>query len=1077
MEGTRSTPMPARRDQSEGAVWVKSADLDQSTGLAPWMEPNHLSSPAPWAGHIPFAAWLIATVKPRTLVELGVYSGISYLAFCQAAERFSVQMRAWGVDTWEGDSHAGHYSQQILEKLRQHHNPRYGHFSTLLQKTFDEALRDIPDGSVDLLHIDGLHTYEAVRHDFESWRSKLSDRAVVLFHDTEVRRDDFGVWRFWAEIRQEFPSLSFEHSNGLGILLVGSHPPIALSDLVEAPAEWNVLRQRLAALGERFELRSEVSHLKTAIADAESNRDRTRAELEATQQREHAQHSWIEQQDARLRELQQGCDVDAQSIVALQRELANRDSELRAGRTALEQCAEVLRQRDADVLTSSAQREVDARSIRDLQTELAKRDSELTTRLADLSSCQEALGKTQSSLADTEQALARARSALDELELARALSEREKVSAQALLSDQQRQLKEWHEQLTHVTRQARKAGQDLQAARSEAHALGLQVRDMMASRSWRMMAAPRKLGGWARRAKALLALQTEAATRRTGKALEYAAAGEWRLLVRRTRAVFRKSAEAQRLSQFEAMPAQSVRCGILATPHTWYVAHAVQVALQRAGLSADLVEESDGAYPLDLYFVICPQMFQRLPPGEKRIAFQMEQTVSSRWFTPEYLSVLENSLAALDYSRTNIANLAEYGIVYPHVYFIPIGGIAGYEKGRFDDAIPDEACDVLFYGDANAPRRRQMLDAIGQRFKLRIIGNAFGSDLHRAMAGAKVIVNLHYYEGALLETTRIYECLSLGKPVVSESAADQAEHHALDSVVYFTPLDDIPALMRSIEQVIQEQSTEAGRAAFTARCDLVVKGSQAHFEFMFNRMLLARRIIDYRQFRALDERSSSLSPRMALSLPETVARRAAFEVTRPSDVVVFDGLRYAPGWVGCALSYKYLAQTALSQGMPQIEIMEDDVVFPPDYEQRVARVHAHLASREGDWDVFVGTMALVHPGTRVLDVQRVDGETFVTLDRMISMVCNIYTPSMLQRIAEWDETWLDAEKNTIDRFLQTKGGLRAVVTLPFLVGHSEEMNSSLWGFSNAQYARLIAEAQAQVERLVDEFTGTRRDTV
>ena len=111
-------------------------------------------------------------------------------------------------------------------------------------------------------------------------------------------------------------------------------------------------------------------------------------------------------------------------------------------------------------------------------------------------------------------------------------------------------------------------------------------------------------------------------------------------------------------------------------------------------------------------------------------------------------------------------------------------------------------------------------------------------------------------------------------------------------------------------------------------------------------------------------------------------------------------------------------------------------------------------------------MALVHPENNVLKVERVDGETYVTLDRMISMVSNIYTPEALRRIAAWDETCLDAETNTIDRFLQNQGRLRAVVTLPFLVGHREDMDSSLWGISNARYAQLISQAQAQLERLV-----------
>ena len=86
----------------------------------------------------------------------------------------------------------------------------------------------------------------------------------------------------------------------------------------------------------------------------------------------------------------------------------------------------------------------------------------------------------------------------------------------------------------------------------------------------------------------------------------------------------------------------------------------------------------------------------------------------------------------------------------------------------------------------------------------------------------------------------------------------------------------------------------------------------------------------------------------------------------------------------------------------------------------------------------------------------------------MSMVCNIYAPAALACIAAWDESNKDADTNTIDRWLQA-AGLRAVLTLPFLVQHREDQNSSLWGISNEGYSQMIAQTEAELAHMADEW--------
>lgn len=206
-----------------------------------------------WVGHLPFAYWFVKTFEPKTIVELGSHYAVSYFTFCQSVQENNLDCQCHAVDTWKGEEQAGFYSEEVYDAVKKYNDENYSEFSTLHRCFFEEAVNEFEDGSIDLLHIDGFHSYEAVKNDFETYKNKLSPNAVVLFHDTMEIKEGFGVHQFWDEITKEYPwHVNFPQSHGLGVLSMSDRktPPHIIFD--QSSQKGQILFQYLSVKGEAY---------------------------------------------------------------------------------------------------------------------------------------------------------------------------------------------------------------------------------------------------------------------------------------------------------------------------------------------------------------------------------------------------------------------------------------------------------------------------------------------------------------------------------------------------------------------------------------------------------------------------------------------------------------------------------------------------------------------------------------------------------------------------------------------------------------------------------------------------------
>lgn len=183
----------------------------------------------------------------------------------------------------------------------------------------------------------------------------------------------------------------------------------------------------------------------------------------------------------------------------------------------------------------------------------------------------------------------------------------------------------------------------------------------------------------------------------------------------------------------------------------------------------DIIQNDD-----DLYVIFGLNNFTEYTYVPKNyIAIQLEQSgvPNTNWFTPLYFKLLNGAKQVWDYSMTNINNLKKH-ITVPFVY-MPL--LYMKHLTRNDRATVKKDIDVLFIGLMNDKRQAFINKLRNNGINVHVAENKlWGNSRDMFVQRSKILLNVHYYENAILETARLSYALSLGEClVVSEPSADK----------------------------------------------------------------------------------------------------------------------------------------------------------------------------------------------------------------------------------------------------------------------------------------------------------------
>jgi hypothetical protein len=137
--------------------------------------------------HSPFLASLIYLNQCKVVVEVGVAEAKTTAFLCEGAA--AVGGTVYGYDIWDTHGESNQFEHWSSKEKCEAYLVSKGHTNFELTKInsrtpeFHELIKT-KHPVIDLAFIDGCHSYNGIKNDFEAIYPQLSETGIIVFHDT-----------------------------------------------------------------------------------------------------------------------------------------------------------------------------------------------------------------------------------------------------------------------------------------------------------------------------------------------------------------------------------------------------------------------------------------------------------------------------------------------------------------------------------------------------------------------------------------------------------------------------------------------------------------------------------------------------------------------------------------------------------------------------------------------------------------------------------------------------------------------------------------------------------------------------